>query len=81
MIQTYVNSAIQKKIQNIFYYIVEDTVKLEAKSKKKNSRINYLQRYYLTQYKNKIFYFASEASKRTFAANPEQFTKGVFSHL
>jgi YHS domain-containing protein len=33
------------------------------------------------EYKNKIFYFSSEANKRTFAANPEQFTKGVFSHL
>ena len=33
------------------------------------------------EYKNKIFYFSSEANKQTFAANPEQFTKGVFSHL
>jgi hypothetical protein len=37
MIQIYVNSVIQKRIQNIFYYIVEDTVKLEAKLNKKNS--------------------------------------------
>ncbi len=37
MIQIYINSVIQKKVQNIFYYFVEDTVKLEAKSKKKNS--------------------------------------------
>jgi YHS domain-containing protein len=34
-----------------------------------------------TEYKNKLFYFANEANKRTFTANPEQFTKGVFSHL
>jgi len=33
------------------------------------------------EYKNKIFYFSSEANKRTFTSNPEQFTKGVFSHL
>jgi YHS domain-containing protein len=33
------------------------------------------------EYKNKIYYFSSEENKRTFAANPEQFTKGVFSHL
>ncbi len=33
------------------------------------------------EYKGKIFYFSSEANKRTFTANPEQFTKGVFSHL
>ena len=35
----------------------------------------------MTEYKNKIFYFSSEANKRAFAASPEQFTKGVFSHL
>lgn len=33
------------------------------------------------EYKNKIFYFSSEANKRTFTSNPEQYTKGVFSHL
>ena len=38
MIQIYVNSAIQKRIQNIFYYIVEDTVKLEAKLNKKTAK-------------------------------------------
>ena len=37
MIQIYVNSVIQKRIQSIFYYIVEDTVKLEAELNKKNS--------------------------------------------
>lgn len=33
------------------------------------------------EYKNKIYYFSSEENKRTFTANPEQYTKGVFSHL
>jgi YHS domain-containing protein len=33
------------------------------------------------EYKNKIFYFSSEPNKRTFTSNPEQYTKGVFSHL
>src|SRR5262245_58328202 len=33
------------------------------------------------EYRNKIYYFSSAATKRAFAANPEQFTKGVFSHL
>jgi YHS domain-containing protein len=33
------------------------------------------------EYKNKLYYFATEEHKRTFLANPEQFTKGVFSHL
>ncbi len=33
------------------------------------------------EYKNKIFYFSNEANKKVFTANPEQFTKGVFSHL
>jgi len=35
----------------------------------------------MTEYKSKIFYFSSEANKRTFAANPEQYLKGPFSHL
>jgi YHS domain-containing protein len=35
----------------------------------------------VTEYKNKIFYFSSEANKRTFLANPEQYVKGPFSHL
>ena len=34
MIQIYVNSAIQKKVQNIFYYFVENTVKLENQKRK-----------------------------------------------
>jgi len=33
------------------------------------------------EYKNKLYYFATEEHKRTFLANPEQYTKGVFSHL
>jgi YHS domain-containing protein len=31
--------------------------------------------------KNRIYYFSSEENKRTFAANPDQFMKGLFSHL
>jgi YHS domain-containing protein len=31
--------------------------------------------------KGKIFYFSSEANKHTFMANPEQYMKGLFSHL
>lgn len=34
-----------------------------------------------TQYKNRLYYFASEDNKRKFLANPEQYTKGLFSHL
>jgi YHS domain-containing protein len=34
-----------------------------------------------TEYKNKLYYFSSEDHKHTFLANPEQFTKGLFSHL
>jgi YHS domain-containing protein len=33
------------------------------------------------EYKNHIFYFSSQANKRTFLASPEQFLKGVFAHL
>ncbi len=32
------------------------------------------------EYKGHLYYFASEANKRKFVANPEQFTKGVFAH-
>ena len=35
----------------------------------------------MVEYKNKIFYFSSEENKRIFGSNPEQYTKGVFSHL
>lgn len=34
-----------------------------------------------TEDKNKLYYFSSEDHKRTFLANPEQYTKGLFSHL
>ena len=33
------------------------------------------------EYKNKLYYFANEDHKRAFMANPEQYTKGLFSHL
>jgi YHS domain-containing protein len=33
------------------------------------------------EYKNKLYYFATDEHKRAFLANPEQYTKGVFSHL
>jgi YHS domain-containing protein len=32
-------------------------------------------------YRGHLFYFSSEANKRTFMAAPETYTKGVFSHL
>jgi YHS domain-containing protein len=35
----------------------------------------------VTEYKNKIFYFSSEENKRIFLSNPEQYSKGPFSHL
>lgn len=31
--------------------------------------------------KNRIYYFSSDANKKIFLANPDQFTKGLFSHL
>lgn len=33
------------------------------------------------EYKNKLYYFSTEDHKRTFLANPEEYTKGLFSHL
>src|SRR3954453_19275851 len=33
------------------------------------------------EYKNKLYYFANEDHKRAFQGNPEQYTKGLFSHL
>ncbi len=33
------------------------------------------------QYKAHIFYFSSEANKRTFLAAPDQYLKGAFAHL
>ena len=35
----------------------------------------------MVELKNKIYYFSSEENKRTFMANPEQFMKGLFSHV
>ena len=32
-----------------------------------------------TEYKNHIYYFSSDANKRTFLANPDTFMKGVFA--
>ena len=32
-------------------------------------------------YKGRIFYFTSDANKRTFETNPEQYAKGRFAHL
>lgn len=34
----------------------------------------------VADYKGHLYYFASEANKRTFLANPEQFAKGIFMH-
>lgn len=34
----------------------------------------------VVEYKNHLYYFESDATKRTFQANPEQYTKGVFAH-
>ena len=34
-----------------------------------------------TKYKNRLYYFISEDNKRKFVADPEQYTKGLFSHL
>ena len=34
-----------------------------------------------TEFKNHIYYFSSEENKRAFVAQPETFTKGLFSHL
>lgn len=33
------------------------------------------------EYKNRLYYFNSEDHKKLFVANPEQYTKGLFSHL
>ena len=33
------------------------------------------------EYKGHIYYFSSEENKRTFAASPDQYLKGVFTHL
>jgi YHS domain-containing protein len=33
------------------------------------------------EYRGRIYYFSSEENKRAFAASPDQYTKGLFSHL
>lgn len=33
------------------------------------------------EYKGRIYYFSSDANKRTFTASPDQYVKGTFSHL
>ncbi len=33
------------------------------------------------EYKGHIYYFSSEENKRTFVATPDQYTKGLFTHL
>jgi YHS domain-containing protein len=35
----------------------------------------------MIEVKNRIYYFSSEENKRAFVANPDQFTKGLFSKL
>src|SRR5438270_1174894 len=35
----------------------------------------------MADYKGHIYYFSSEANKRTFLASPDQYMKGVFAHL
>lgn len=35
----------------------------------------------IVDYKGRLYYFSSEANKRQFAANPEEFLKGSFSKL
>jgi YHS domain-containing protein len=32
------------------------------------------------EYKNHLYYFTAEDTKKTFLANPEQYTKGIFAH-
>jgi YHS domain-containing protein len=34
----------------------------------------------ILEYKGRLYYFSSEENKRKFAATPEQYTKGPFSH-
>jgi len=35
----------------------------------------------MVEYKNHVFYFTSDANKRTFLASPDQYLKGVFGKL
>lgn len=34
----------------------------------------------IVEYKNHLYYFTGEETKRQFLANPEQYTKGIFAH-
>ena len=45
------------------------------------SKISITARTPILDYKGRLYYFSSEANKRVFQANPEQYTKGPFSHL
>jgi YHS domain-containing protein len=45
------------------------------------SKVSILARTPMLEYKGHIYYFSSEENKRAFAASPDQYTKGAFSHL
>jgi len=45
------------------------------------SKVSILARTPTFEFKGHIYYFSSEANKRTFMSNPDQYTKGAFSHL
>jgi YHS domain-containing protein len=45
------------------------------------SKVSILARTPMLEYKGHIYYFSSEENKRMFAASPDQYTKGSFSHL
>jgi YHS domain-containing protein len=45
------------------------------------SKVSILARTPMLEYKGHIYYFQSEENKRMFAASPDQYTKGAFSHL
>jgi YHS domain-containing protein len=45
------------------------------------SKISMLAKTPTFEYKGHIYYFQTEENKKTFMANPEQYSKGTFSHL
>ena len=45
------------------------------------SKISILATTPMFEYKNHIYYFSSEENKREFAANPEQYAKGLFKGM
>jgi YHS domain-containing protein len=45
------------------------------------SKISIRTRTPVADYKGHLYYFSSEATKRTFLASPEQYLKGAFAHL